>query len=76
MKGKIKWFDNAKGYGFIQASEGETVDIFVHYSEIQGEGYKILREGDSVSFEVESSPKGPIARHILPIVEEGAVETE
>ena len=55
--GKVKWFDDQKGYGFIlQDQSGE--DVFVHYSSIEGEGYKTLAEGAAVQFEVEKGPKG------------------
>jgi CspA family cold shock protein len=54
--GKVKWFNNAKGYGFIARENGE--DVFVHYRAILGEGYKSLQEGDQVQFEVEQGPKG------------------
>lgn len=55
-QGTVKWFNNAKGYGFIKRSTGE--DVFVHYKSINGEGYKTLNEGDTVQFEVEQGPKG------------------
>jgi len=55
-QGTVKWFNNAKGYGFITRSSGE--DVFVHYKSIDGEGYKTLNEGDTVEFEVEQGPKG------------------
>ena len=55
-KGTVKWFNGAKGFGFIQRTSGE--DVFVHYRSIQGEGYKNLNEGDQVEFEVEKTPKG------------------
>ena len=54
--GKVKWFNNAKGYGFIARENGE--DVFVHYRAILAEGYKSLQEGDEVQFEVEQGPKG------------------
>ena len=55
-KGTVKWFNGAKGYGFISRSGGE--DVFVHFKEITGDGYKSLNEGDQVQFEVEKGPKG------------------
>lgn len=55
-RGKVKWFNNQKGYGFIALESGE--DVFVHYSEIQGDGYKALEEGQEVEFEIEKRPKG------------------
>ena len=63
-KGKVKWFSNAKGYGFIQAEEFEK-DIFVHYSSIQSEGYRSLKEGDPVEFELVDGPKGPKAENVI-----------
>ena len=62
-KGKVKWFNNSKGYGFIQQEDG--TDIFVHYSAIQGQGYKTLEEGQSVEFEVAQGPKGLQAANVL-----------
>jgi len=55
-KGTVKWFNGAKGYGFISRQNGE--DVFVHFTAIVGEGYKTLNEGDQVQFEVQSGPKG------------------
>jgi CspA family cold shock protein len=55
-QGTVKWFNSAKGYGFIRRESGE--DVFVHYSAIQGEGYRTLEEGARVSFEVRKGPKG------------------
>src|SRR6266850_7852329 len=55
-KGKVKWFNNAKGYGFIQQEDGS--DIFVHFSAIKGEGYKTLEEGQTVEFDTTQGPKG------------------
>ncbi len=55
--GKVKWFSNQKGYGFIQTDEGE--DIFVHFSAIQTEGFKTLAQGQEVDFEISDGPKGP-----------------
>ena len=57
--GKVKWFNNAKGFGFITADDG--TDAFVHYGDILGDGFKSLNEGDSVEFELTSGPKGPKA---------------
>lgn len=55
-RGKVKWFNGAKGYGFIQRESGE--DVFVHYKSIAGEGYRKLDEGDTVEFDVQEGPKG------------------
>ena len=62
-QGTVKWFNRSKGYGFIQREGGD--DVFVHYSSIQGEGYRNLDEGDRVEFNVESSPKGPQAANVM-----------
>ena len=61
--GTVKWFDDAKGYGFITPSDG-TKDCFVHHSAIQGEGFKSLNEGDRVEFEVVEGKKGPSAENV------------
>ena len=61
--GKVKWFSNQKGYGFIQTSEGE--DIFVHFSAIQAEGFKTLGQGQEVEFEISAGPKGPQAENLF-----------
>ena len=61
--GKVKWFNNTKGYGFI-GQDGGT-DVFVHYSAIEGDGYKTLHEGDSVEFEVTQGQKGPQAEKVV-----------
>ena len=58
-RGKVKWFNDTKGYGFIEQDSGE--DIFVHYSAVSGEGFKSLKEGDEVEFEVTEGTKGPQA---------------
>lgn len=63
MKGKVKWFNNAKGYGFIGREDGP--DVFVHYSAIQGGGYKSLQEGDDVEFEIVQGEKGPQADKVM-----------
>ena len=61
--GKVKWFNNAKGYGFITTEEGK--DAFVHYTDIDGDGFKTLDEGDSVEFEVTDGPKGAKATKVV-----------
>ncbi len=63
--GTVKWFNNAKGYGFIASAEGGE-DVFVHYSAISSEGYKSLKEGQEVSFETETGPKGLQAMNVVP----------
>jgi len=62
MVGKVKWFNNAKGYGFIGQNDGP--DVFVHYSAISGEGYRTLAEGDLVEFQIVQGPKGPQAANV------------
>ena len=62
ITGTVKWFSTEKGYGFIQREQGS--DVFVHYSAIQGGGFKTLNEGQRVEFTVESSPKGPQAANV------------
>ena len=61
--GRVKWFSDAKGYGFIEQQDGE--DVFVHYSTIQGEGFKTLAEGQQVEFEVTQGPKGLQATRVV-----------
>ncbi|MBN2000698.1 cold-shock protein [candidate division KSB1 bacterium] len=64
-KGKVKWFNGSKGYGFISRENGD--DVFVHYNAIEGEGYKSLDEGDDVQFEIEKGPKGLQAVNVVKI---------
>ena len=61
--GKVKWFSNEKGYGFIEV-EGGGKDVFCHFSVIQGDGFKTLNEGDEVEFDVEQGTKGPQAKNV------------
>jgi CspA family cold shock protein len=76
-KGKVKWFSNVKGYGFLR-KEGEEKDIFAHYSAIQGEGYKRLNPDEEVEFDIVQGDKGPQAQNIIrtkkPKEEAGAQE--
>lgn len=60
--GTVKWFNDAKGFGFIQQDEGP--DVFVHFSAISGTGFRTLAEGERVTFEIEQGPKGPAARNV------------
>ena len=62
-QGTVKWFNNAKGYGFIQAEEGGE-DVFVHHTAIMAEGYRTLNQGEKVNFEVVQGPKGLQARNV------------
>ena len=64
-QGKVKWFNNEKGYGFISREAG--ADVFVHHTAIQGEGYKSLEEGATVDFEVTQGPKGDQASNVVKI---------
>ena len=61
--GRVKWFNETKGYGFITSEDG--TDVFVHYSAIEGDGFKTLSENEEVSFEVTDSPKGPQAANVV-----------
>ncbi len=61
-KGKVKWFDNKKGYGFITPEDGK--DVFVHHSAIKGDGYKTLEEGQEVEFDIVQGPKGEQAANV------------
>ncbi|MFN7684388.1 MAG: cold-shock protein [Oligoflexia bacterium] len=62
--GMVKWFNDSKGFGFIQA-DGHERDVFVHYSAIQGDGFKTLAEGQKVNFELIDGPKGPQAANVI-----------
>jgi CspA family cold shock protein len=62
-KGKVKWFNNSKGYGFIERESGE--DVFVHFKSIVGDGYKTLNQGDEVKFEVQRGQKGLLATNVV-----------
>lgn len=63
--GRVKWFDNRKGYGFIACND--LADVFVHYSAIRGDGYRTLEEGVEVRFEVIQTPKGLQATNVVPV---------
>ncbi len=64
MKGKVKWFNAEKGFGFIEREGGD--DVFVHFSAVQGEGYKSLDEGQDVQFDIEQGQRGPQAINVIP----------
>ena len=65
VTGTVKWFNGSKGYGFIEREEGK--DVFVHYSAIQGDGFRNLEEGQRVEFVVEEGAKGPQAAEVIPL---------
>ncbi|MBD1381624.1 cold-shock protein CspD [Metabacillus arenae] len=65
QNGKVKWFNNEKGFGFIEVEGGE--DVFVHFTAIQGEGFKSLEEGQEVSFEIVEGNRGPQASNVVKI---------
>jgi CspA family cold shock protein len=64
-QGTVKWFSNEKGYGFIARPDGD--DVFVHFSAIEGDGYRTLHEGQEVEFEIEDGPKGQQAAAVRPV---------
>ena len=73
--GTVKWFSRVKGYGFI-APDDQEKEIFVHFSGIDGEGYRNLEQGQRVSFEVEDTPKGPQAVHVTSLATEDSASQE
>ncbi|MFE2937281.1 cold shock-like protein CspC [Streptomyces sp. NPDC059278] len=66
LKGQVKWFNESKGFGFITPDDGSK-DILVHFSAIQGNGYKTLAEGQNVEYEIQDGQKGPAAANVVPI---------
>ncbi len=63
LEGKVKWFNESKGFGFIEQDNGN--DVFVHFSAIKADGFKTLNEGDRVQFEILDGPKGPAAANVV-----------
>jgi CspA family cold shock protein len=70
IRGTVKWFNDTKGYGFLRRDDGQS-DCFVHHSDIQGEGYRSLQEGEKVEFDVIQQPKGPKASNVVKITDLG-----
>ena len=71
LVGTVKWFNDAKGFGFIEPEEGGQ-DVFAHFSAIEMEGFRTLRQGSKVSYELVQGPKGNLAQHIRPLVTQPA----
>lgn len=74
LVGTVKWFNDAKGFGFIEPDEGGP-DVFAHFSAIEMDGFRTLKQGSKVSFEMVQGPKGNLAQHIRPMAAAGAVGT-
>jgi CspA family cold shock protein len=72
-RGTVKWFNDAKGFGFIEP-EGGGSDVFAHFSAIQMEGFKTLKQGGQVSYDLVQGPKGDLAQNISPVVEAGSAQ--
>mgnify|MGYP001201949773 FL=1 len=64
INGKVKWFDGKKGYGFVSDTASGEKDYFVHFSDIQGDNYRTLEEGQKITFEIGEGPKGPVAKNV------------
>jgi len=64
INGKVKWFDGKKGYGFVSDTTSGKKDYFVHFSDIQGDNYRTLEEGQKITFEIGEGPKGPVAKNV------------
>lgn len=65
LTGTVKWFNEAKGYGFLERPDGD--DVFVHFSAIRGDGFRTLSDGQQVEFEIGEGPKGPLAKDVVPL---------
>ena len=70
LRGKVKWFNDAKGFGFIEPIDGGP-DVFAHFSAVQMEGFRTLKQGSLVSYELTQGPKGDLAQNIMPLDKEG-----
>ena len=74
VSGRVKWFSNVKGYGFIEREDGS--DVFVHYSAIQSDGYKKLEDGDEVLFDIVEGERGPLAVNVLKVKVSSASQSD